>query len=106
MRTQLDDYRNGVRAAVLLCGLCVPAALTGCLAATKIHRWESALHRDAVQVLDGATATLTLRDGDVLVTSTEGVARAYEVELGASVSAGHPMTLSRLPQVEDYSSGG
>ncbi len=39
----MTDYQNGVRAAVLLCGLCVLAALSGCLAATKIHRWESAL---------------------------------------------------------------
>lgn len=27
----------------VLCGLCVLADLSGCLAATKIHRWESAL---------------------------------------------------------------
>ena len=39
----MNDYQKGVRAAVLLCGLCVLAALSGCLAATKIHRWESAL---------------------------------------------------------------
>jgi hypothetical protein len=37
------DYRNGVRAAVLLCGLCVLASLSGCLTASKIHSWESAL---------------------------------------------------------------
>lgn len=47
MRTQLDDYQNGVRAAVGsiagLCGLCVLASLSGRLTATKIHRWESAL---------------------------------------------------------------
>ena len=40
-------YKRGVRAAVLiiagLCGLCVLAGLSGCLTATKIHRWESAL---------------------------------------------------------------
>ena len=74
--------------------------------ATTTYRWERALHPDAIQALDGATATLTLRDGDILVTSTEGVARAYEVEIGAVVPAGHPMTLGRLPQVEDYSKGG
>ncbi len=39
----MTDYQNGVRAAVLLCGLCVLAALSGCLTATKLHRWESAL---------------------------------------------------------------
>ncbi len=47
MRTQLDDYQKGVRAAVgsiaVLCGLCVLASLSGCLTATKLHRWESAL---------------------------------------------------------------
>ena len=47
MRTQLDDYQKGVRSAVGiiagLCGLCVLASLSGCLTATKIHRWESAL---------------------------------------------------------------
>ena len=47
MRTKLDDYQKGVRAAVLiiagLCGLCVLASLSGCLTAAKIHRWESAL---------------------------------------------------------------
>jgi hypothetical protein len=43
----VTDYQNGVRAAVgiiaVLCGLCVLASLSGCLTATKIHRWESAL---------------------------------------------------------------
>ena len=42
-----QDYKRGVRAAVGiiagLCGLCVLASLSGCLTATKIHRWESAL---------------------------------------------------------------
>ncbi len=38
-----QEYKRGVRAAVLLCGLCVLAALSGCLAASKIYRWESAL---------------------------------------------------------------
>ena len=39
----MNDYQKGVRAAVLLCGLCVLASLSGCLTAAKIHRWESAL---------------------------------------------------------------
>ena len=45
--TPAQEYRLEVRAAVLiiagLCGLCVLASLSGCLTATKIHRWESAL---------------------------------------------------------------
>ena len=40
-------YKRGVRAAVLiiagLCGLCVLAGLSGCLTASKIRTWESAL---------------------------------------------------------------
>ena len=43
----MTDYQKGVRAAVGilagLCVLCVLASLPGCLTATKIHRWESAL---------------------------------------------------------------
>ena len=42
-----QEYKRGVRAAVGiiagLCGLCVLASLSGCLTATKINRWESAL---------------------------------------------------------------
>ncbi len=42
-----QEYKLGVRAAVgiiaVLCGLCVLASLSGCLTATKIHRWETAL---------------------------------------------------------------
>ena len=44
--TPAQEYRLGVRAAVLLCGLCVLcvlASLSGCLTASKIHRWETAL---------------------------------------------------------------
>ena len=45
--TPAQEYRLGVRAAVGiiagLCGLCVLASLSGCLTASKIHRWESAL---------------------------------------------------------------
>ncbi len=42
-----QEYKRGVRAAFTilagLCGLCVLASLSGCLTATKIHRWESVL---------------------------------------------------------------
>ena len=47
MCTKLEDYKLGVRAAAaILLGLvvlCALASLSGCLTATKIHRWESAL---------------------------------------------------------------
>ena len=43
----MTDYQKGVRAAVLiiaaLCGMCVLASLSGCLTASKIKTWESAL---------------------------------------------------------------
>ena len=43
----MTDYRNGVRAAAaILLGLvvlCALASLSGCLTASKIHRWEFAL---------------------------------------------------------------
>ena len=39
-----QEYRLGVRAAVgFIAGLCVLASLSGCMTASKIHRWESAL---------------------------------------------------------------
>ena len=45
--TPAQEYATGVRAAVLiiagLCGLCALASLSGCLTASKIYRWESAL---------------------------------------------------------------
>ena len=45
--TPAQEYRLGVRAAAgiiaLIMGLCAVASLSGCLTASKIHRWESAL---------------------------------------------------------------
>ena len=45
--TPAQEYRLGVYAAVGiiagLCGLCVLASLSGCLTASKIKTWESAL---------------------------------------------------------------
>ena len=45
--TPAQEYATGVRAAVGiiagLCGLCVLASLSGCLTASKIKTWESAL---------------------------------------------------------------
>ena len=40
----MTDYQRGVRAAVLIiAGLCVLASLSGCLTASKIKTWETAL---------------------------------------------------------------
>lgn len=68
----------------------------------RTYRWEAALPAEAVQVVDATTEALTLRDGDVLVLSTEGVARAYELEFGAEVPASSDLLFWRLPQIEDY----
>ena len=40
----MNDYQKGVRAAVLLCGLCVLASLSGCLTAAKIGQWQRAVY--------------------------------------------------------------
>ena len=50
MRTKLDDYQKGVRAAVLfiaaLCWLCLLASLSGCLTPAKLK--AEALRMDAL----------------------------------------------------------
>ena len=45
--------------------------------APATYRWQEALPEDALQVVDASTPTLRLRDGDLLVVSVEGVARAW-----------------------------
>ncbi len=65
--TPNQEYKRGVRAAVgiivVLCGLCVLASLSGCLTATKIHRWESALlgwaRKGDAQCVDAAKSAST-----------------------------------------------
>lgn len=66
---------------------------------TPTYAWEREQPEQSVQQLDPTLDAATLRDGDVLVLSIEGVARAYEIELGAPV-----FTDARLrpPQLEDY----
>lgn len=67
------------------------------------YRWDTnRLPPGSMQVVDSTTRALELRDGDVLVLSSEGVARAYAVEIGAPVYKWGPLSTSRTPQVEDY----
>lgn len=101
----MTDYRNGVRAAAgiiaLIMGLCAVASMSGCLTATKIHRWETALLGwarkgtpdcvDAVKVastylvhanqrLQGATgATDVQTDGEAKKLMTEAAQKCGEV---------------------------
>lgn len=68
----------------------------------RTWRWERRIPAASLQVVDAGTRALSLRDGDVLVLSTEGVARAFEVELGERVTAGQEPSPPRPPQLEDY----
>lgn len=73
---------------------------------TTTYRWEDAIPEGTVQVVDAATERLTLRDGDIIVLSAEGVARVYELEIGAAVPRAAALLRHRAPQVEDYTEVG
>jgi hypothetical protein len=66
------------------------------------YRWETAVPAVCVQVVDAATQRIFLRNGSLLVLSTEGIARAYELEVGAAVYDWEVAMLQRPPQLEDY----
>lgn len=72
----------------------------------RTYRWDRALPANAMTVVDASTRSLSLRDGDLLVLSTEGVARAYELEIGAPVFDLDAFGRQRPPQLEDYVAGG
>lgn len=65
------------------------------------YRWQRTVPEESVQVLDATTERCVLLDGDILVVAAEGVARAYELEIGAPVTTGELLQF-RPPQVEDY----
>lgn len=66
------------------------------------YRWDQKVPEGTLQVLDGTVDTATLRDGDILISSSEGVARAYEVEIGAPIYSRYDAEAFRPPQLEDY----
>ena len=68
----------------------------------RTYRWEASGLKEAIQVLDATTETATLMDGDLVVLSAEGVARAFEVELGAPLFSYAEFEAFRPPQLEDY----
>lgn len=89
------------RRIVVLRAFPVGAARKGHQRAT--YRWDDQnLPPGSIQVVDATTRELELRDGDVLVLSSEGVARAYAVEIGSPMYEWGPLSTSRPPQVEDY----
>ena len=65
-------------------------------------RWESAVPAGSYQLLDATVDSATIRHGDVLVMSLEGVARAFEVEFGVPVYTLGDAVDFRPPQVRDY----
>ncbi len=70
------------------------------------YRWDTSIPEESIQVLDGRTEVATLVDGDVLVVSSEGVARAYEIEIGQPLYERSQVEAFRPPQLEDYVKAG
>ena len=68
----------------------------------RTYKWESGGPRDSIQVLDATVETATLMEGDLVVLSAEGVARAFEVELGKPLYSYAEFEAFRPPQLEDY----
>lgn len=83
-----------------------PAPGTSGAARMATYRWEDRVPEQTVQILDPTTEVAQLRDGDILVLSAEGVARAFEVEIGAPVYRVADALQFRAPQVEDYVEAG
>ena len=76
--------------------------LSGARRAVETYRWQSRIPAECVQVVDATTEVIQLIEGDVIVLSSEGVARAYEVEIGAALVADAEFASYRPPQIEDY----
>ena len=68
----------------------------------RTYRWEAGGPKDSIQVLDATTETATLMDGDLVVLSAEGVARAFEVEVGSPLYSYADFEAFRPAQLEDY----
>jgi hypothetical protein len=106
-RSEVQSMSGGdaqVRRIVVLRALPAPGQSSRARMAT--YRWEEDVPEGSVQVLDPTTEVAELRDGDVLVISAEGVARAYEIEIGAPVYRQADANAFRAPQLEDYVEAG
>ncbi len=69
--------------------------------ARATYLWDAAVHAEGIQVIDATADRVELIHGDVIVVSAEGVARAYELEVGAPLLPSNPLSL-RPPQLQDY----
>jgi hypothetical protein len=65
-------------------------------------RWEEPVPEASLQIVDSTTEQLYLENGSVLVVSIEGVARAYELEIGTAIYNSSEIASFRPPQLEDY----
>jgi len=68
----------------------------------KTYVWDRTVPDLTVQAVDAMTERLTLTNGCVIVMSTEGIARAYELEIAAPVYELTEAIWFRPPQLEDY----
>ena len=66
------------------------------------YRWEKPVLQASIQNVDASTETLSLENGSVIVMATEGVARAFELEIGVPVYRYTEASGFRPPQIEDY----
>jgi len=66
------------------------------------YLWQAGVPASSLQVVDSDTESLSLRSGDVIVLSIEGVARAFELEIGQPVFEAGELAAFRSPQLEDY----
>ena len=66
------------------------------------YRWEKPVWEASLQHVDATTESLSLENGSVIVLATEGVARAFEIEIGAPVYRLPEAAGFRPPQLEDY----
>lgn len=66
------------------------------------YRWDRSVPESTLQVVNAATESVTLTSGSILVLSSEGVARAFELEIGTPIQAWEQQPGFRPPQLEDY----
>ena len=66
------------------------------------YKWEPSVYEGSVQHVDSTTETLSLENGSIIVLATEGVARAFELEIGEPLYRLTDVAGFRPPQIEDY----
>ena len=66
------------------------------------YKWEKAVPQASIQNVDATTETLSLEDGCIIILATEGVARAFELEICTPVYRLTEAANFRPPQLEDY----